>query len=844
MNLRLSVTAAAAVVLASLSLNSVIAGNGWLGVGIGAVITVAAVGIVTRLSLARFAIAATFLLLIAVVPLLVESGWPGRAAGLMLVVLPAASVTGVRLLRFLAIIATYLAGLLLYVNLAFARDAAFAYLVPTSASLHTLNSLVSQAFSEFKYAPPIPDIGAVSMVAGTGVGLVAVLVDLIAVRLRRPAIAGLPLLLLFSVPVATNLKAFSVGQSITFALGLAGYLALLSADGRERLRMWGRLVTFRHVQLADEAGAGPDTRELSASGRRVGLAAICLAVLIPLALPKLQVHDVFGTSGDGNGHGVAAGPLEPLLLVQNELSLTKPEPVLSYTTDNINPSQQYLQAYVLNYNAGRNNWLPAFPASQERVVIDGKLPGSIPGLAPNTPAVTVRTSITTDSDQTGQAILPMPYGPEGLLVPGGPWLEVTGSSMVFASRPLGGLTYTVTSREADPSPAQISKSDAVPQSILTQYLSYNGPDANRLLAIALQHTAQATTPLDEALDLQDWFLSGDFTYSLKTNLPHNSHWLLAFLTHDRRGVCRQFAWAFAVLARLVGIPSRIAVGYTGGTADGHGIWQVTTADAHAWPELYFPGDGWLRFEPTPSGTHGQGTATVPNYADAIPGGGGAILKPSPGQTKPGSAGRAGSTSKIPTNRITHLAGGGSPSTHKSGGSTLGYSIGIPIAIFLLLAWPGLARRVTRRRRWMKATGNVGLAHAAWQELVDDLADLGHDVGPGESPRAVARRIASLTALDPATVQAVSRIGTAEERARYARVTQPGGGLRTDVRAVRRRIAASSSLRQRLRARLLPASTLAAALQLLQRAGDMFSWLDTSWPALRRQVRRSVLHRTG
>ena len=69
----------------------------------------------------------------------------------------------------------------------------------------------------------------------------------------------------------------------------------------------------------------------------------------------------------------------------------------------------------------------------------------------------------------------------------------------------------------------------------------------------------------------------------------------------------------AVLARLVGIPSRIEIGYTSGIKQ-HGRWQVTTADAHSWPELYFTGLGWLRFEPTPGGHDGQGTARQPNYA--------------------------------------------------------------------------------------------------------------------------------------------------------------------------------------------------------------------------------------
>ena len=160
-------------------------------------------------------------------------------------------------------------------------------------------------------------------------------------RLRRPAVAGLPLLLLFSVPVASDLKAFGFAQMIIFALSLAGYLGLLSADGRERLRMWGRLVTFRHVQSADETGSGPDTRELAASGRRIGLAAVCLAIVIPVILPSMHAHDLFGTT-PGGGSGSGGSAVSPLLKV-GPLLEGKPEPVLTYTTEAPDPKRAVLR---------------------------------------------------------------------------------------------------------------------------------------------------------------------------------------------------------------------------------------------------------------------------------------------------------------------------------------------------------------------------------------------------------------------------------------------------------------------------------------------------------------------
>ncbi|MGO8959804.1 MAG: DUF3488 and DUF4129 domain-containing transglutaminase family protein [Streptosporangiaceae bacterium] len=844
MNMRLTVTAAVAVLLTSLSLNAVVSGNGWLFAAIGAVATVALAGILTRVTGLQSAAVTTFLVLVAAVPLLFGPTWAARAAGIAVVLLAAASATGARLLRGFAVIATYLASLLIYLCAAFASSACYAWVIPSQRALTTLGHLYSKAVAEFGYAPPVPDIRAVIFVTAGGIGLVAITVDLLAVRLRRPALAGLPLLLLFSVPVATNLKQIALGQSITFALSLAGYLALLSADGRDRLRMWGRLVTFRHVQTADETGTGPDTKELSASGRRIGLAALCLAVIVPAVVPPGHVHDLFGTTTTGSGQGSAGVALQPLLAVQQQLELSKPEPVLSYTTNDPDAADQYLQVYVLNYNASKNNWLPSFPASGARSIGGALLPWQPPGVTSHTPVLTTKTVISMSPDQTGRTVLPLPYAPEELDVSGGPWLETKNSLMVFSNRSaLARLQYAVTSKEALPTGTEIDKPGVIPAAIEAGYTTYGGPDPAQLQSIAQQHTGGAGTFLQAALDLQNWFRSGAFTYSLKTNLPASSNWLLKFVTTDKRGVCRQFAWAFAVLARLMGIPSRISVGYTAGSYSGPtGSWQVTTADAHAWPELYFPGYGWLRFEPTPT-AHGQGTATVPSYANGSGGSGSTTQQRHTGNSKNNLGLPAGGTGKARNSRATHLAETAAGSALVTHSSRLGIVIAILVLVFLLLAWPSVTRLVTRRRRWLMASDDAGLASAAWRELVDDMTDLGMAGSPSETPRATARRIAGEANLDPAAVQAVTRLASADERARYSRHPQPGAGLAGDVRTVRQAVAASVSRRQRLQARLLPASTLAATARLLQRGGEMLSWLESSWPTMRRQL-RGVLHRAG
>ena len=116
-------------------------------------------------------------------------------------------------------------------------------------------------------------------------------------------------------------------------------------------------------------------------------------------------------------------------------------------------------------------------------------------------------------------------------------------------------------------------------------------------------TAGQTTEYGKALALQNFFLGPEsFTYSL--NPPDDGYGISAltnFLFDTRQGYCQQFAGAYAVLARAIGLPTRLAVGFATGTDEGTGTYQVLDADAHTWPEVYFgPKYGWLPFEPTKS----------------------------------------------------------------------------------------------------------------------------------------------------------------------------------------------------------------------------------------------------
>jgi transglutaminase-like putative cysteine protease len=853
MNPRLTITAAIAVAAASLSLNAVIQGNGWLFAGLGAIICVALTGSLTRLSGPRSTIGVSLLVLIAVMPLI--SG-PYLWLKLLLAALWVALIGTVAAsgrLHWIATLVAYLAVLLVYFNLVFAHGESRVGFIPTSKSMAALAALPRQAVSAFHYKPPVQDVMAVSFFAAVGIGLVAVLVDIFAVWLRRPALAGLPLLALFSVPVASNLTGFNFGQSLIFAIGLAGFLLLLATDGRQRLRMWGRLVSFRYVQPPDEAGPGPDTRDIAASGRRIGLAAVCIAIVVPLVLPTMHVHDLFATSGGGTGPGSGPGgsvPLNPLLKIQQDL-VHKAQPVLTYTTNFRHTDQQYLQMYALNYNAPDDDWVPV-GAAKSNVKSSGKLPDRVPGLQSSTLSATVTTRVKMDSGLVGDAVIAAPYAPVKIFASGS-WQEQAQSLTVSSSQPMSGLKYTVISDEPYPTPTELGadslSQSSIPPSIMHTYTAYKGQDASVLKGIADQAIGDSKTEFAKALALETFFVgTAQFSYSLHPGLPSSPAWLLKFLQKVRSGDCQQFSWAFAVLARLLGIPTRIAVGYTAGTHVSGSTWRVTTADAHAWPEVYFPKAGWVRFEPTPSGAGGQNTATLPDYATAPPPStnvGKTKVGPtrtSKGNAPPSTGNKKGKCVLIicVKNRVHDSAGGG-PAPRPGPGFP--WAITLPVIIVVLVAWPGLARIATRRRRWLAASSNAGLAHAAWREMADDLADYGFVRQPSESPRALVRRIAASADLQDSAREAVRRIGRAEERARYALSVEPGAGLRADVRTVRRALATHTPWPRRIAARLFPASTLTAALHALQRATEMFGWLDTSWPSMR-QIRRSMANRSS
>jgi transglutaminase-like putative cysteine protease len=837
MNLRLTLTSAAAVILASVSIYPLIENASWFWAGVGAVLVVAIAGILTRLSALPATLATSTLALIAVSPLLASPSWGLKVLGVAVVAVTACSrlrLQALRVLQVLASFITYLAALLIYLNAVFAARLSIARIVPTQASVSHLRLLASMGLQERYFEPPVPSIAGIVLVAAGGIGLMAAATDFIAVRLRCPAIAGLPLLALYCVRITTSAHQGGLGATIVFCLGMIGYLALLAADGRERLRVWGRLVTVWHGS-AEEAAEAPDTRALAASGRRIGLAAACIALAIPLLVPGINVHDLFsGVSGGGTGtggNGVLPTP-DPLVQMRQQLTSTTADTVLTYTTTARDPQEQYLQVYALNYSPSAQKWELPLPGASNQVGNTMQVQPD-PGVSAGTPRFKPVTKITLSQGTVGYeaklGALPVPYAPEEMMIPESGWAEDRATQLVYAYSPeMSGLVYTVTSTEVSPSSKDEALAPSYPASIRDNYLSFPSGPHKELLKTAEAITKGARTPYAKALKLQSYFRSGIFTYNLSVNLDNGIAGLIQFLYGSRTGYCQQFAFAMAGLARLVGIPSRVAVGYTAGTFVGNHTWKVTTADAHAWPELYFTGMGWLRFEPTPGGAAGQGTATVPLYAGGAP----PAYNAYPGTTPTSSVLGKGSKGFSYNHDLYHLGHPGIDGVGAAAASRPGHSIvpwiliAMGIAAVLLLATPLTTRLVIRGRR-LRAATDAAVAHAAWRELRDDLADYGLPCRASESPRAFAARVGATLQLGEPVQDALSRIASAEERARYATAPLPSPTLREDSTTVRKALAREVGWTGRWRARLLPASVLGPVRPGMQHALDIFGWMDAA-----------------
>jgi hypothetical protein len=185
-------------------------------------------------------------------------------------------------------------------------------------------------------------------------------------------------------------------------------------------------------------------------------------------------------------------------------------------------------------------------------------------------------------------------------------------------------------------PSILTRLPASSDSSLNRYLQLPTV-APEVVALAQRITSGKTTEYDKALALQNYLRSSVFTYDEGYDVHGDGPNALSyFLFRSHKGYCQQFAGSFGVMARALGLPTRLAIGWTWGTQDTAGVWHVTDDDTHTWPEVYFPQVGWVPFEPTPSrGIPGaQAYTGVPAQQQGTPAGSSATTPTTKPSTTP------------------------------------------------------------------------------------------------------------------------------------------------------------------------------------------------------------------
>ncbi|MCS7007959.1 MAG: transglutaminase-like domain-containing protein, partial [Gaiellaceae bacterium] len=295
--------------------------------------------------------------------------------------------------------------------------------------------------------------------------------------------------------------------------------------------------------------------------------------------------------------------------------------------------------------------------------------------------------------------------------------------------------------------------------------------------LARRVTRGAETPYAVVLALEAWFRTrGGFVYDERPARFSTAPPLVDFVVASRRGYCQHYAGAMAVMLRLLGVPARVAVGFTSGRRSG-AVWQVTDHDAHAWVEVWFPTVGWVAFDPTPGrGTFSGVYSFASENARAV-----AALGRGDLEAADESAGRGLATRR--TGEVPPSGGDGPSAPGILALGALALALGV-----------GVTKAAVRRARYLRRDPRA-VATAARRELEGFLRDQGVAVGPGTTLAELGRLVEREIGVDGgrfAIVAARARFGPPEDARRSAAAAR--SELRELLRASRRALSPWRRLR--------------------------------------------------
>lgn len=575
-----------------------------------------------------------------------------------------------------------------------------------------------------------------------GTLLVLLLGDALAGALRRPAAVGLPLLALWWPPlVLTGRVPWGV-----FVVTVTALLLLLTLDGPLVARSRRAERTPSPVRRAERSRAVATTAGAVVLAVVAGLVGVASA-----AVPGGPTgwYRAFTTTGD-------TIRLAEDLDILRSLTERSGSVVLSYDTGSeadVGPLRSYTATAFdgRRWQRGEERGGRGFGAGD--VLWPEDLPsGELPA-----------RTVVLDVGELRDDKLPISIDPRQVATDDGGWGYDPVRDEVVGGLTASGDAYTLTVHERELDPTVLRDAPAAElDPVYTQVPETS--HANDVAEAAREATAEADSPYDQAVALQRWLRDPTrFTYS--TTIPRGGTGdpVWDFL-QDRTGYCIQFATTMVVMARSLGIPARLAVGYLPGDRTGDTTWQITGRDSHAWPEIFFPGTGWVRFEPTPA----QQTGSPPAY------------------TLPRVQ---GDPAAVPTGndlRDRRPTAGGDATDDSAEATTPGTTSTTPVVDTGLPAWVwitsgslvvllvgGLVVLLARRRR---AAQEID-PELAWAQVLASLAGEGVRLTPDttlrRAPDAIAAAVSTRSGreLPPDVLADLTSLARAAESTRYAREPQ-------------------------------------------------------------------------
>lgn len=621
-----------------------------------------------------------------------------------------------------------------FMMVVFLRDTALLWVIPTPETVRALPGLLAMAGEEIAVgAAPLDASVALSLMIVGGTGLLTIIVDHVVLTARMPLLAAIGLIAVSLIP---SIAVPGEVDIMAFVLLAAAILFLIRTDTRSR----------------EEPSDAEATRSAGVPATALGIGAIAVVVAlvaVPL-LPQPVARAGSGTVGTGPG-------IDATLQLGDDLRRPREVEVMLVRSDA--PSAPYLRATTLSQLEG-SVWEPD---RVRTVPLENEL--ALGGVTVDEEIRLSEYVTTVEVTNLASPWLPVSY----------PAVSVNGLQGNWTAAP---YNRTVLSQAATTQGQNYEVITNVPRPTLEQIRAREagGPDqrdgttalpeeiAPIVGDLALEVTAETTNDYDALVALQSWFRSAEFSYSLDAPVEEGFDGsgtdAVARFLEVREGYCIHYASAFALMARTLGMPSRIVVGYLPGSATSDAIeretvYSVSSGQLHAWPEVQFEGIGWVPFEPT----NGLGVPTAFSAAASAPGGADDAAAATPAPSTSASPGAGLSPDEADVGQDGAEAGATGAVVNPLP------ALSVMLGILLALSIPAFIRELRRRQMLVSARG--GDAAAAWLAVQDAAIDLGIDVPASETPRTLGTR---LVEQHGAPAAEMSLLISAIERASYA----PGG----------------------------------------------------------------------